>query len=157
MLSLWAKENAVWPPFTKYFDAPPRRPSVRTDTGHDADGEHVEGHHGTCKLAALRGGTDVARTHMATESVLALCAVLERAAARLSDLPIAAKYKSYTGVHLTFRFTYDDSVCSALTLTPSDASPCIPPAHTGHTESEGGQSKPVGQWKRDVSTLYYVF
>ena len=74
---------------------------MRTDTGHDADGEHVEGHHGTCKLAALRGGTDVARTHMATQSVLALCAVLERAAACLSDLPIAAKYKSYTGVHLT--------------------------------------------------------
>ena len=48
----------------------------------------MEGHHGTCKHAALRDGTDIARTHMATESVLALCAVLERAAACLSDLPM---------------------------------------------------------------------
>ena len=55
----------------------------------------MEGHHGTCKHATLRDGTDIARTHMATESVQALCAVLERAAACLSDLPIAAKYKSY--------------------------------------------------------------
>ena len=49
----------------------------------------MEGHHGTCKHATLRDGSDIARTHMATESVLALCAVPERAAACLSDLPMS--------------------------------------------------------------------
>ena len=31
-LSLWAKENAVWLPFTKYFDAPAETVSERTVT-----------------------------------------------------------------------------------------------------------------------------
>ena len=96
-----------------------------------ADGQSdVEGSQ-QYKHVTLRVGTAMARMNMVTDSVLKLCAVLEQAAACLSDLPIAAKYKSYrctlnVQAHIcdmTIRWVQGGAVTLTPSLTRSPASP----------------------------------
>ena len=62
------------------------RQCAATRSVDGADGQSdVEGSK-QCKHVTLRVGTAMARTNMVTDSVLKLCAVLEQAAACLSDV-----------------------------------------------------------------------
>ena len=136
-LSLWAKENAVWSPFTKYFCAPAE--TVSAPPTRSADGQSdVEGSQ-QCKHVTLRVGTAMARTNMVTDSVLKLCAVLEQAAACLSDVIMCTHDMHLAGTTARCQVTLiaDGQLTSARRTHMHARARPLPTSHPQHAITTG--------------------
>ena len=103
-----------------------------------ADGQSdVEGSQ-QCKHVTLRVGTAMARTNMVTDSVLKLCAILEQAAACLSDV-IMCTHDMHTS-HARLRGDADGQLTTARhtharTCTPGAS--LLPTSHPQHAITTG--------------------